>query len=84
MGSNICSPPCKLAHSLQVRHTDSKEVLVMKAVSLQGLSEKDRSDTLNEARLMQELSHENVIRWVDITVVALKRRCHLEHLSLFP
>ena len=34
----------------------------MKAVSLQGLSEKDREDTLNEAKLMKQLKHENLIR----------------------
>ena len=48
-----------------MRRKGSDEVLVMKAVSLQGLSEKDREDTLNEAKLMKQLKHENLIRQVN-------------------
>jgi len=48
----------------KVQHRETGEILVLKAVSLQGLSEKDRTDTLNEARIMQQISHENIIRHV--------------------
>jgi serine/threonine protein kinase len=37
----------------------------MKAVSLQGLSAKDVEDTLNEARLMHRLQHDNIIQHID-------------------
>lgn len=49
----------------RVRRKADSKVLVIKVVSLEGLSQRDVHETLNEARVMQKLSHKNVVRYIE-------------------
>eukprot|EP01062_Namystynia_karyoxenos_P033765 TRINITY_DN247_c4_g1_i2.p1 TRINITY_DN247_c4_g1~~TRINITY_DN247_c4_g1_i2.p1 ORF type:complete len:531 (+),score=142.75 TRINITY_DN247_c4_g1_i2:114-1595(+) len=48
-----------------VRERRSGETLVMKVISLAGLSKKDRAESLREAETLQKISHPNIIRYVE-------------------
>ena len=49
----------------KVRRMSDSAVLVLKQVSLEGLSEKDMEETLNEAQVMRHLQHKHVIKYYE-------------------
>ena len=49
----------------KVRRKSDTRIFVVKVVSLDGLSPRDRCETLNEARLMENLHHPNVVKYIE-------------------
>ncbi|CAD7697301.1 unnamed protein product [Ostreobium quekettii] len=49
----------------KVRRRCDGRIFVVKVVSLDGLSDRDRGETLNEARLMENLRHPNVVEYTE-------------------
>eukprot|EP00051_Salpingoeca_urceolata_P008684 m.108000 g.108000 ORF g.108000 m.108000 type:complete len:241 (+) comp15876_c2_seq2:189-911(+) len=58
---------------LKVERKSDAAVLVVKTVGLEGLSSKELSETLNEAKVMSRISHPNIISYMDSFVES----CHL-------
>jgi serine/threonine protein kinase len=47
----------------KVRKKSTNKILVRKQVSLEGMSDEDREETLNEARVMSQCEHFNIIKY---------------------
>src|SRR3989338_5555102 len=47
----------------KVRKKSTGQILVRKQVSLDGMSNEDREETLNEARVMSQCEHFNIIKY---------------------
>jgi NIMA (never in mitosis gene a)-related kinase len=49
----------------KVRKKSTGHILVRKQVSLDGMSNEDREETLNEARVMSQCEHFNIIKYYE-------------------
>ena len=49
----------------KVSKKQTNEVYVMKAVAIHGLSSAERSEAFREAQLLQSVSHDNVVAYIE-------------------
>jgi len=54
-----------MGQCIQVRRNEDGKVLVMKLIDLSKMNKRERTSSLNEAKVLSSLTHPNVIRYVD-------------------